>query len=177
VDFWLKTSWSFTQCYQLERTQKHVPCMLTELNPPPSGFSYSVKIPQKKSDKKSYIVLKMLLTLAATNFEPSFSSLYPHSLCILLASNTWISDNTEQERNHIQVSTALILRKPSMMQLLHFKSNLIITNDILTDNTINIACSMTTRYWEYYLHFVPKLHRARYFMPRHFRLSGHQTIA
>jgi hypothetical protein len=64
-----------------------------------------------------------------------------------------------------------------MMQLLHFKSSLIITKNIPTDNAINIACSMATRYAQYYLHFVPKLHAARYFMPRHFRLSGHQTIA
>jgi hypothetical protein len=62
-----------------------------------------------------------------------------------------------------------------MVQLLHSKSNLIITNNILMDKAINIACSMTTRYGDY-LHFVPKLHAARYFMPHHFRLSGHQTI-
>jgi hypothetical protein len=61
--------------------------------------------------------------------------------------------------------------------MLQFKLNLIITNNILTHNAINIACSMTTRYGEYYLHSVPKLHAARYFMPHHFRLSGPQTIA
>jgi hypothetical protein len=48
---------------------------------------------------------------------------------------------------------------------------------IFVDSPINIACRVTTRYGEYYLHFVPKLHAARYSMPRHFRLSGHQTIA
>jgi len=87
-----------------------------------------------------------------------------------------MSDNKEQEKNHMQASTARTPRKPSMTQLLHFQSNLIITNNIRTESAIITASRMTTRYAEYYLYSVPKLHAARYFMQRHFRLSDHHGV-